>query len=171
MSNTATKFLVPALVLILAGCASSSRLAEPLDEQFGHRYDGTAPDGRTTQVITPSDDDLQYLYSEAVFDTLHIRPQKLTNSMAESGETVKVEVLVKGSFPDSCTRLDNLEQSRAQNIIDATLTTRRPKSSVCASVIRPFRFYMLLDGDYSEGNYTLKLNGKARPFAIRSVKE
>ncbi len=164
------KFFLPILLLIVTGCASSTRLAEPLDEQFGHRFDGTAPDGRTTEVIGPSESGTDYLISEAVFDTLHLRPQKLTTEMAAAGEQIKIEVLVKGSFPDSCTELDNLEQERAQHIITARLTTRRPKDSVCASVVRPFRFYMMLDGDYGEGSYTLKLNGRARSFVIRAVK-
>jgi hypothetical protein len=142
----------------------SKQTVVTVDEQYGHRYDGQAPDGRETHVIVPADDAEEYAIHPAVFDTVHIRPQML-ESLKEA--PVKVELLIKGSFPDSCTRLHSLVQERAGNIVNVSLDMRRPRSAICASVVRPYRFYVELEGEYSAGNYTLKLNDSIRTFTIR----
>ena len=78
-----------------------------------------------------------------------------------------VEVLIKGALPDACAALDEAEQARVVNLIDVTLTMRRPRGALCAQVVRPFRFYLPLDGTFPPGSYTLKVNGAAYPFRIR----
>ena len=35
------------------------------------------------------------------------------------------------------------------------------------AVVRPFRFYLNLDGLYEPGAYTLKLNDRVFPFTLR----
>jgi len=35
-------------------------------------------------------------------------------------------------------------------------------------VMRPYRFYLRLDGTYGEGSYTLKLNNRVFPFSVRT---
>ena len=37
---------------------------------------------------------------------------------------------------------------------------RRPNGTVCASVMRPYRFYVLLEGNFDDGNYALKVNDR-----------
>ena len=100
-----------------------------------------------------------------------MRPAPFDAGSPTQGQTVDVEVLVKGAFPDACMALHEVEQKRTGNIINATLAMRRPQGAICASVRRPYRFYVMLDGRYSLGNYTLKLNDQAIPFQIRPPRE
>lgn len=154
-----------AACLLAAGFAACSGPAEVRvmpDEEFGHRYEGVAPDGRATHLISPPDSNISYLYYPAVYDTIHVR--QLVGEPNDS----RVEVLIKGSFPDSCTELNAVEQHRAEHIVTVNLQMRKPRGTVCASVMRPYRFYVLLDGTFDDGNYTLKLNDRAHNFVLRA---
>jgi len=150
--------------IITAGCSGSGSTIIAVDEQFGHRYEGTAPDGRETHVIEPADSAQSYVVHPAVFDSVHVRPQ-----VPDAPEDVElgVELLIKGSFPDSCTRLHAVRQTRSGNILNLSLDMRRPRAALCASVVRPYRFYYTLDGTFPPGNYTLKVNDAVRTFTIR----
>ena len=155
--------------LVLVGCVAS-REAEVLpDQRFGHRpADGA--DGRDLVVLVPPDSSQEYFFYPALFDTLHVRPASLEAAAgaaaAAAAEAVPVEVLVKGSFPDACMELHAVEQERIGHLVNVELLMRRPRGSVCASVVRPYRFYFLLDGAYAPGAYTLKLNGTVKPFVV-----
>ncbi len=154
--------MVVVLGMLFSACGGARNAAQSPDEKFGHRFDGTAPDGRLTTVIAPPDSAVSYMFYPAVYDTLHIR------HFPSSGPDSEVEVLVKGSFPDSCSELHDVSQSRVEHIVDLNLQMRKPRGTVCASVMRPYRFYVLLDGQYRPGPYTLKLNGRAHTFVIRT---
>lgn len=129
--------------------------------EFGNRIDGTTQDGRKTIVITLADDATDYRFFDAVYESVTIRPA------APRRGGVPVEVLIKGSFPDSCSDLHSVDQQRAGNLLLVTLTMRRPQSAVCASVLRPYRFYLDLDGVFLPGSYSLKLNEESHPFVVR----
>lgn len=159
-----TAFAAAILSLTIFGCSASRQTSISVDEQYGHRFDGTAPDGRETHVIVAPESGEEFVVHPAVFDTVHVRPELMT---AADTEGVNVELLIKGSFPDSCTRLHSIAQERSGNIINMSLDMRRPRGALCASVVRPYRFYVELDGTYSEGNYTIKLNDSVRTFTIR----
>jgi len=150
-------------VLLAAGC-SRTRDATRADDQYGHRYEGVAPDGRETVLLAPADTAGEFLVVPAVLDSVAVRPARRA---ALPGEAVPVEVLVKGALPDACSELDEATQTRAANLVDVTLTMRRPRGVLCAQVVRPFRFYLPLDGTFPPGAYTLKVNGAAYPFRIR----
>lgn len=163
---------VLALVGLATGCAGSRATQEtPPDQRFGHRYEDEAPDGRRTITITPPDSAVAYFYYPATFDTVVVRPAPLDASIPAQGQQVEVEVLVKGAFPDACMALHTVAQERAGHIINATLEMRRPQGSICASVRRPYRFYVVLEGRYGVGNYTLKLNDEAVSFQVRPPRE
>jgi hypothetical protein len=154
---------VLALVAV-AGLASCTNLrsAEPIPEdQFGHRADETEG-GRITTVIGPEDESQVYRYADAFVDEVQVRPAP------PAPGPVSVEILVKGAFPDACTDLHEVAQTRAGNLVEVILTTRRPQNALCASVLRPYRFYLLLEGDYAAGPYTLKLNGTVHPFEVHA---
>ena len=160
------------LVGLMAGCAGSRAAEEtPPDEQFGHHYEDEAPDGRRTIMITPPDSAVAYFYYPAIFDTVIVRPALFDTGSPAQGQTVDVEVLVKGAFPDACMELHTIGQERTGNIINAALEMRRPQGAICASVRRPYRFYVMLEGRYSLGNYTLKLNDQAISFQVRPPRE
>ena len=160
------------LLGLVAGCVGS-RSAEEVspDEQFGHRYDTEGPDGRRTITIAPADSEQDYFYYPATFDSVNVRPAPFVVGLPAEGQDVEVEVLIKGAFPDACMELHRVEQERAGHIINATLEMRRAQGSICASVRRPYRFYMMLEGRYSVGNYTLKLNGEPISFQVLAASD
>ena len=82
-----------------------------------------------------------------------------------------VEVLIKGALPDACAELHRVTQQRTARLIDIQLTMRRPQGAVCATVVRPYRFYVLLDGLYEPGPYTLSVNGVVKPFEILAPRD
>ena len=156
------------LAVWASACSGSEAVQKPPDERFGHRFDSASPDQRETTTITPPDTSRAYFYYPAVYDTLHIRPGPFNPDIAASTQRVPVEVLVKGAFPDTCSELDAVEQQRMGHLIDVTLQMRKPRGSVCAAVERPYRFYLMLEGTYEPGAYTLTLNGTPRPFSVNN---
>ncbi|HEX7072225.1 MAG TPA: hypothetical protein VF190_15540 [Rhodothermales bacterium] len=165
-----SQYLPPCVALAIAvgvsACISSGQSTRPADERFGHRYDDASAAGRTTVVIAPADTNVLYFYYPAPFDTVHVRPAPFREGLEPELQELPVEVLVKGTFPDACTELDDLEQERSANIVNVDLTIRRPRGSVCAAVARPYRFYFMLPGQYRPGHYTLLLNEEIIPFQI-----
>jgi hypothetical protein len=146
-----------------SGCLSLS--PAEMGDGYGHRVEGVTDDGRQTIMISAPDESVEYRFFDATYESVAIRPAQLTVSNQLVG--VPVEVLVKGSFPDSCSELHDVVQQRAGNLILVTLTMRRPMGAVCASVMRPYRYYLDLEGNYTAGSYSLKLNESSHPFVIR----
>ena len=152
---------LPFLALLLFGlaaCAGSGASTDNPDETFGTRVDSG---DRETMLLEPAEAEAAYHYYAAPFDTLQVR-------VASGPAPVPVEVLVKGSLPDACTDLHEVRQDRDGNLVNVELEMRRPKKTLCAQVTRPYRFYLSLDGAFEAGNYTLKVNGEAQPFEVRS---
>ncbi len=153
------------LALVCSACGGSGSASDASgDDRFGHRYDGVAPDGRETMLLTPADSVRRVLIYPAVLDSIAVRPQQPT---ATPEAPVSVEVLLKGTLPDACSRLEDASQVRRGNLITVEVTMRQPRGRACAQVVRPFRFYLPLEGTYGPGSYTLKVNGAAVPFRIR----
>lgn len=161
--------LAAVLMLGVVGCLGAREAREiPPDERFGHRPASGAASDKLTITIAPPDSALEYFTYPAPFDTVVVRPAPFDESLPALGQEVAVELLIKGAFPDACAELDAFSQERAGHLIEARLTMRKPQGSICASVRRPYRFYVMLDGLYEAGNYTLKLNGAAVPFVVRA---
>lgn len=152
-----------ALVAAVGGCAGGLGADRPNDQRYGHRYPGVGPDGRETVLLTPPADSVRYLVYPAIVDSVLVRPARRS---VEAGSAIPVEALIKGALPDACSELDDVTQERAGHLIRLTLTMRQPRGPACAQVVRPFRFYVLLDGEYGPGSYTLTLNDTAHPFQI-----
>ena len=150
--------------LLMASCTSPRHaVTDAPDDQFGHRYEGNPPDGHSTVTITVPTDGETYTHLPVVFETVVVRPAPIDST----NNPVPVEILVKGAMPDACTELHSFSQSRTGHLIEALLEMRRPTLAVCASVRRPFRVYLMLEGMYGPGSYTLRLNDKVVPFEIR----
>ncbi len=156
------------LILVSSGCASL-RPDISQEETFGHRVTGNDPEGRTTIAVTPPREDTDYRLFDATYESVTIRPATVTPDNRAEG--VAVEVLVKGAFPDACSELHDVTQQRAGNLILVTLTMRRPQGSVCASVLRPYRYYLDLDGSFVPGSYSLKLNDASHGFEVREPRD
>jgi len=151
-------------MVTMAGCVALPQKTVEPEEQFGHRVPGTSEDGRVTISIDPPDEEVEYRFFDAVYEDVVFRPAPVSTENVADG--VSVEVLVKGAFPDSCSELHDVSQQRNGHVVDATLVMRRPSGSVCATVLRPYRFYMMLEGDYTPGSYTVKLNGRTHTFVV-----
>ena len=154
------------LVTFMGACATTGPVPDP-DATFGHRVDGDDSDGRTTIVIAPAEQDVAYRFFEASYESVTIRPDQVTAGNQAAG--VPVEVLIKGAFPDACSELHEVEQQRAGNLVLVTLTMRRPQGSVCASVLRPYRYYLDLEGTFRPGSYSLRLNDDTHAFVVRDA--
>jgi hypothetical protein len=152
---------------LLAGCANSRPADTDPEHQFGNYEEGTT-DGRATLNITPPDTMRSYFYYPAPIDEITVRQAPMLPNPDGSFPQVDVEVLLKGAFPDACHELHDAEQERAGNIITVTLQMRRPRGALCASVMRPYRFYLPLEGKYDAGPYTLKLNDQVHPFVVEA---
>lgn len=163
MINPARAALL-AVILVVAGtgCQASRSGAGSPDERFGHRVEGRDDEGRETLVIVPPDSELTYRTMPAVFESVTVRPSARD---AERGD-VAVELLIKGAFPDACTELHDVRQERTGNLVAVSLEMRRPEGAMCATVLRPYRFYLALDGRFAPGSYSLVLNGESHPFEI-----
>lgn len=160
----------PALLLLaflFAACGGSEEATAPDgDTVYGHRYGTVAPDGRETVFLSSPDSVRRVLIYPAVLDSVAVR---LERPATAADMPVRVEVLLKGILPDACSRLENATQVRRGHLIDVELTIRQPRGRACALVVRPFRFYLPLDGTYGPGSYTLKVNGAVLLFRIREL--
>lgn len=153
--------LAVALGGTLAACGGSSATADgPNRDRFGYRV-GTDPN-RETVLLQPISDSTRYLVYPAVVDSVAVRPA----GRPATGDGVAVEVLVQGALPDACAELTDVTQSRDSHFVTVDLMMRQPRETVCAAVVRPFRFYLMLDGSYEAGSYTLRFNGDAVPFQV-----
>ncbi|GMQ82947.1 MAG: hypothetical protein BMS9Abin05_2417 [Rhodothermia bacterium] len=164
-------FMTVAVVLVAGpiGCLSTSEAITDPDDQFGHRVAGETPDGRNTIIILPPEADRTYNFFPATYQTVNVRSSSAREEAGRNGSPV--EILVKGAFPDACTELHDVNQERAGNVIRVALRMRRPTGAVCASVLRPYRFYLELEGLYVVGAYSLILNGNSIPFEIRVLED
>ena len=153
--------VLPALALALAACGGSSSTASGPDrDRFGYRV-GSDPT-RETILLRPVTDSTQYIFYPAVVDSVAVRPA----GRPGPGDGVAVEVLVQGALPDACADLNDPTQERQSHFVTVDLLMRQPRERVCTAVVRPFRFYFMLDGMYEAGSYTLRLNGSAVPFQV-----
>lgn len=157
--------------LLVCGCIGM-RVAElPADELFGHRYEQRVAMGRTTVDILNADSTQAFFVYPVLIDSLHVRPAPFVETTPVEQQSVKVEVLLKGTFPDVCSELHDLQQERFGHLLDVLVEMRRPRGIPCPSIIQPFRFYFDLVGQYTVGSYTMKINGTVYPFTIRPPAE
>ena len=98
------RLLLPLVLMVgLAACAGSGDDSVSPDEQFGHRYEGIAPDGRETVLIEPADSSEVYIELPVFLDSVHVRS---AHREALPGEAVPVP-----SLP--IVRLETREPKRA----------------------------------------------------------
>lgn len=169
MIRTTQFVLLTVVLLAVTGCLGTSREAVNPDDQFGHRAERQSDDGRRTIAITPPDTSRTYRYFPAFYDEVNVRPGPTDPNSPSAA--VEVELLIKGAFPDACSELHSVEQQRTGNLLEITLTMRRQRGAVCASVLRPYRFYLTLDGTYTPGSYRIQLNDGVHTFQIHAPED
>ena len=135
------------------------------ETRFGDR---TAPVTEDAEVLTVSapDSNRVYFYTGAPVETVVPRIE----GPAAPAEGARVELFVRGAFPDACYELHDVTQTRRANYVDVTLRVRRPQGAVCATVVRPYRFYLQLDDRLPPGPYVVTVNGTAYPFEVHAVR-
>ncbi len=163
MRSNYSTILVAMLGFMIACSGPGSEIPADPDMRFGHRFEGLPPDGYGPITIQIPEEKSRFDYFPATFNHVIIRPDIVDDEQ----DTVAVEILVKGSLPNACMELHAFDQKRTGNIITATLQMRRPHAQICASVRRPYRLYLMLEGGFAPGHYTLKLNREVVPFMVR----
>ncbi|MEM0963145.1 MAG: hypothetical protein AAGK21_11495, partial [Bacteroidota bacterium] len=153
-------FSILVLAVSLAACSGGGASSGIDRDQFGYRIG--SDDGRETVLLYPVTDSTQYLVYPAVVDSVGVRPA----GRPASGDAVAVELLIQGALPDACAQLTDVRQQRQGQFVTVDLLMRQPKETVCAAVVRPFRFYLQLDEPFEAGAYTLRFNGSVRPFQV-----
>lgn len=123
-----------------------------------------ADDGRETVFIKSPDGSL------AKFSTEPATIESISVFVREGQETVtddqkRVDVLVKGIFPDGCSELHELVSEVEDGVISYELVTRRPKGQMCTQAIRPFKFQFPIDS-VEPGSYTITVNDRNLAFKV-----
>ncbi len=77
----------------------------------------------------------------------------------------RVDVLVKGVFPDGCSELHELVSEIQDGVIAYELVTRRPKGQMCIQSVRPFRFQFPLNS-MAPGSYKISVNDQYLAFVV-----
>jgi hypothetical protein len=152
------------LAFLVSACGGSgeSTTTAPASESVADRFADLTDDERETVMISPLESgQAKYQVMPAVFDTVVVRAVA-----GPADEPRLVDVLLKGSFPDACTELNELTQSGHEDDEIATLTMRRPESAVCAQVVRPYRFFFQLSKRYAPGEHTLLVNDVPFRFEV-----
>lgn len=149
-----------ALLLLLGGCLLSRGGNTIADARFGHRYTSPDTDGRATLQVVLPDSGARFFTYPVPIDSVYFRPAPF----APDSTTTRAEVLIKGTLPDACSELHRFEQERSGNLIQLRLLMRKPQGAVCAMMVRPFRYYALLEGRYPPGDYTIKINDETETY-------
>lgn len=108
--------------------------------------------------------------SEATEPQTEVRPAPIHEvrvSIAESYPP-QVFVYIKGGLSDSCTIFHDLTTERKDNTINITVTTERPKDTVCAQVYSYFEKNVALGSDFKSGEtYALNVNDYKTSFVMQ----
>jgi len=143
------------------GCSRTAR-TQVGSAASPNAFDGGEDETRETVLIKPADGtEAAFDFGPAPIDTVLIRAD-----MKDSRDAV-IEVLVKGSFPDGCSELHRLEQKPSDNGQQVSLVMRRPSEAICTQVVRPYRFFFMLDRRFAPGRYVLSINSNGYPFSVK----
>lgn len=115
--------------------------------------------GGREEVISPNNQEIKFETGVAVVDEVAIE--------VLDTEPVRVNALVKGSLPDSCTTLSEIKTKVEEKEFKVAITTKRPEGSVCAQVIVPFEEIVPLSVEgLLAGDYIVDVNGVAENFTL-----
>jgi len=78
-------------------------------------------------------------------------------------------VVVKGNYPDACTKISDVEQTVEGNTFTINLYTDKPDGLACAQMLSPFSVNILLEvGGLAPGDYTVNVNRATTILVIRN---
>jgi hypothetical protein len=155
------------LWVLVAGCAGPRGVEDiPPELRYGHRYDDAGPHGRITKFVQPPTAENYFTYPVSV-DSVSVRYGQFVHGVDPEIQRVAADVVLMSAFPEDCYELHSLEQRRTGHIIEIEFLMRKPRDVVCNRVRIPFRHYLVLDGSFRPGHYTMKINQRILPFQIR----
>ena len=74
---------------------------------------------------------------------------------------------VNGDYPDSCTRISDIQQKIDGDAIKFILSTGKPADLMCAQMITPFTVELLIEtGGLLPGEYKVDVNGNTTTFTL-----
>lgn len=74
---------------------------------------------------------------------------------------------VEGNYPDSCTRVSDVQQEFDGTTFSLVLYVDRPEDMMCAQMMSPFNVNTLLEvGGLMPGEYTVDVNGVTSAFTL-----
>jgi hypothetical protein len=78
----------------------------------------------------------------------------------------QVALNVDGSIGDGCTRLERIEQSRAQNTVTVRIVGYHSGEPICTMIAQLYTDNLGLDGSFDAGSYRVDVNGVVREFTV-----
>ncbi len=110
----------------------------------------------------PSNRDSDVVGDQWIIADLSIKEIEL---LITESKPVQVTVEVIGYLPDSCTVHHETHQAREGNTITIQMTTKRPKDSVCATVVTEYQEQVFI-GTFPAGDYKVVVNGVEQKFRV-----
>lgn len=151
--------------VVLAGCAQASMQSTDVSGPGTRPFEDDDGDRETVLIQPKSGADNAYDIRPALLDTALIRAQY------HGAAGAIIEVLIKGTFPDGCSELNELDQEPGREGQLVSLTMRRPADAICTQVVRPYRFFFTLDRRFEPGEYVLTINGHAFDFRVEAASD
>ncbi len=75
--------------------------------------------------------------------------------------------MITGTYPDTCTRISEVEQEVSGTTITIALSTAKPEDLMCAQMLSPFGVDLLIaTGGLLPGEYTVDVNGATTTFTL-----
>lgn len=159
-----TAVVLAALAATLPGCFLLPKPRLTPEQRFGYRPPAHDAQEAVIWTPTPAAPGRMYFYFDVPVSEIVPRVEPRTTAL---GDSVRVELLVKGTVPNDCYELESVTETRQARFVGLTLRMRRPQGVPCRTVVRRFHYYHVLRGVYAPGPYVFSANGASRPYEIR----
>lgn len=128
------------------------------DIDAGDDIDIDADDEADSYIDTPPDDG-EFIRDDAIIKNIDI--------LTLESFPLQIHVIATGYFPDGCTSIDEITQSKQNNRFTVAVTTKRPTNAVCTMAIVPFEKTIPLDVyGLDKGVYTVNVNDASGSFEL-----
>lgn len=148
-----------ALLLVLVGLLSQL----PRDE------DGmmSATDPQDSALHRESDESNDEVENEAVMESDKV----LTNILSvdvniSETDPPRISLEVYGEHPDGCDYPVHVDQSRDGNAVSIEVYRNVPADVFCPMILKPYQDTIVLDGSFTKGAYTIKVNSHSQSVEI-----
>jgi hypothetical protein len=86
------------------------------------------------------------------------------DTVAVLTEPPRATAHVRGQIGDGCSTLKSVTQARSGDVVTLTILRERPVEAVCTLEMRLYDEKIPLEGSYTSGPYTLRVNGVELAF-------